>query len=455
MPRPPLLLLAGYLALRAVLLAQPGYEDDLKAYRRWALAAAKSGIASVYRESDMDYPPVYAYVLAPLGSAYASLASEADIRRGRVHPALWRALAKLPPLLFDLLTATLLFFAVRASTGAASAWPTAVAGAYLTNPGVVFDTGLWGHPDSVLGFLVLAAFLALDRLGAAPAFALLTLACLMKPLGAPLFPLLALAVALRHLPAAPGARAWRAAALAAARDLAGAGLAAAGVAALVFLPFGLAGTLDEVAARVASDLGAMPYTSVNAHNVWFLLGPWRDAEAPVLGPLTPSALGLMAFGAVYLAVARAALRAARESGGGVPRDALLAQASLVAAAFFMLATHMHENHLFLALPLLAPLLPRGRAWQLAYVALSVGVLLNLALHDPVLPGLAPFSWGGDSGVPRPSHGRTFFGMELALVRLATVLNLCAGAAFAALVLGPRGARLARPAGEGDHQDAFR
>jgi hypothetical protein len=455
MPRPPLLLLAGYLGLRAVLLVQPGYEDDLKAYRRWALAAAKGGVASVYHDSDMDYPPVYAYLLLPLGSAYASLASDADVRKGLVDPALWRALAKLPPLLFDLLTASLLFLAVRGSAGAASAWPTAVAGAYLTNPGVVFDTGIWGHPDSILGFLTLAAFLALDRYGPAPAFALLALATLMKPLGAPLFPLLALAVALRHLPAAPGPRAWRAAAPAAARELAVGGLAAATTAALIFLPFAMAGTLGEVAARIAGDLGAMPYTSVNAHNVWFLLGPWRDADAPVLGPLTPSALGLMAFGVVYLAVARAALRAARESGGGVPRDALLAQASLLAAAFFMLATHMHENHLFLALPLLTPLLPRGRAWQLAYVALSVGVLLNLALHDPVLPGLAPFSWGGDTGVPRPSHGRTFFGVELALVRLATALNVCAFAAFAALVLGPRGARLARPAGEGDHQDAFR
>jgi hypothetical protein len=403
----------------------------------------------------MDYPPVYAYLLSPLGSLYASLASEADVRQGRVDPALWRALAKLPPLVFDLLTAALLFLAVRASAGAASAWPTAVAGAYLTNPGVVFDTGLWGHPDSVLGFLALAAFVALDRLGPATAFALLTLAALTKPLGAPLVPLLALAIALRHLPAARGRATWRAAARAAARDLAVAGLAAAGTVALVFLPFALAGALGGVAARLAGDLGAMPYTSVNAHNLWFLLGPWRDAETPVLGPLTPSVLGLMAFGVVYLAVARAALRAARAAGGGVPRDALLAQASLVAAAFFMLATHMHENHLFLALPLLAPLLPRGRAWQLAYVALSVGVLLNLALLDPVLPGLGPFSWGGDTGVPRPSHGRTFFGVELALVRLATALNVCAFAAFAALVLGPRGTRLARPAGGGDHQDASR
>ena len=48
--------------------SNPGYVSDMNAYKRWALRASQEGIAPVYATSDMDYPPLYAWILAPIGT---------------------------------------------------------------------------------------------------------------------------------------------------------------------------------------------------------------------------------------------------------------------------------------------------------------------------------------------------------------------------------------------------
>ncbi len=400
-----------YLALRGALLFEPGYADDLAAYRRWAMGAVREGLSGIYRATDIDYPPLYAYVLEPLGHAYAWLSPGAGTRKGG-DLAIWTALVKLPPLAFDLATALLLFgIGRRIDSREGSRWRLLLPGAYLANPAVVFDGGYWGHPDSILGFFVLGAFVAVALGRAATAFALLTLGALTKPLAAPLFPLLI-------------AFAWRRGGL---RALALGGLASAAVSALVFAPFVWSGDAAFVFARVRGDLDRMPFTAVNAHNLWGLLAPWQPAEEAVALFLTPTWIGLGLFGIAYAATLAGALR--NRADGMAPSEAALA-AGFVTASFFILATHMHENHLFLALPLLAAALPLGRPWPAVFAALSVAVLLNLVLHDPLIPGRAPFTWGGPTDWARPSHGRSFFLIEWLSVQAATVFTLVAYAGFA-------------------------
>lgn len=413
-----------YLGLRGLLLLEPGYGADLTAYRRWAVTAARHGLAEIYRESDIDYPPLYAYLLLPLGEAYLRLAPGAGTREGG-DPAVWVALAKLPPLAFDLLTGALLFAAglrqerlaaEEAAPGSAPPrWSLLLPGAYLANPAVVFDSGYWGHPDSVHGFFVLAAFLLAERGRAGPAFAALALATLAKPLGAPFFPLLAALVLARS----------------GIRGLARGGAAAAGAGIAVFLPFLLSGQASSVLRRVALDLDAMPYTSVNAHNLWGAFGGWKLAEAPLLGPLSATQLGLGLFGLATLGLLWRAWPVWRAPGDAAAATGILASGG--ATAFFMLSTHMHENHLFAALPLLALALPAGGRWPRLFVALTAALLLNLVLHDPLIPGRWPFTIGGETGLPRLSHGRVYFAFEWASVRLATAFGLGVAASFAYLV----------------------
>jgi hypothetical protein len=405
----------AYLALRVALLFQPGYQDDLKAYRRWALGAAQHGLARVYSASDMDYPPLYAYVLWPLGRAYLALSPGAGTPKGG-DPALWTALVKLPPLAFDIATAALLFQLGRraegnAEGGAGPPWRFLLPGAYLANPAVVFDTGYWGHPDSIHSFFVLGALVLAAAGRHAGAGAALTLAALMKPLAAPFFPLLAWLVWLR----------------AGVAGLLRGGAAALATAALVFLPFVLAGEAGAALRRVLLDLDAMPYRSVNAHNLWGLFGGWTRADAPLLGSLSATMIGLLLFGVALLGLLLLLQRLERAGGVSSQQAALLGAA--VGFSFFMLSTHMHENHLFVALPLLAAALPLGREWRRLFVFVTLAVLLNLALHDPELPGRWPFTLGGPTAVPRPSHGRVFFAGELLAVRAATVFSVGAFLAF--------------------------
>lgn len=422
--RAPVAFLVLYLGLRALLLLQPGYRDDLVAYRRWAVTASQQGLAQVYRASDMDYPPLYAYLLWPLGRAYAWLSPGVGTRSGG-DPAVWLALVKLPPLAFDLAIGGLLFQVGSRAERAPNTlgpglrpppWRLLLPGAYLANPAVVFDTGYWGHPDSIHSFFVAAAFVlvALGRAGSA--FAALALATTMKPLAAPFFPLLGLFALMRS---------------GLAGLLRGAAAAAATTAA-VFAPFLLSGDGGFVLQRVVLDLDAMPYTAVNAHNLWGALGGWRPAETPWLGPLSATQIGLLLFAIALGGILRRAWQAWSD-----PGQASLAAAGVLAAAlaasFFMLSTHMHENHLFSVVPLLALALPAGTTWQRLYVAASLAVLLNLVLHDPVLPGRYPFTLGGVTDVARPSHGRSYFAAELLAVRAATAFNLALAGVFAYLV----------------------
>jgi hypothetical protein len=418
-----------YLLFRAGLLLTPGYGDDLRAYKRWAVAAATHGVSRVYRESDMDYPPLYVYLLAPLGHVHEATKPGARARANPRDSSLWTILVKLPPLAFDLLTAALL----RRFGGAyGPSWEWLLPAAYLLNPAVWFDTGHWGHPDSILGFFVLASLLALGagrpRLGCAS----LALATLMKPLGAPFAPLLVAFTWLRHGPAAA---------------LRGS-LAAVAVVLAAFLPFLAAGEGRTVLERIVADVDRMPYTSVNAHNLWWLMGPWRSAEAPFVGPLSATQLGLVAFGCVYALVLVRVLPRAAGADAATATRLLISAAAAIAFAFFMLSTHMHENHLFVALPLLCSLLPCGREYRWLFAAVSAGVLLNLVLHDPAIPERWPFTLGGESGVPRPSHGRSFYWFELLCVRLGAVWNAIAFGAALAFLLRARAApsRLASPPG---------
>jgi hypothetical protein len=457
----------GYLVLRWAMLLNPGYVYDLLAYKRWAVQAARFGIAQVYRTSDMDYPPLYAYLLAPLGHLYGWF-MPASLQGAR-DSLLLTVLIKLPPLLFDLAIAYLLFRfgrryeADRASRGKATApgaptpgtssrpWGLILAAAYLFNPVVLFNHAYWGEPDSIHSFLVLAAFLALGRarppatlvdrqagktippgriwarlgkaLGPAwPAWTLLTLAMWMKPLAAPFFPLLLVL-------------SWALCGVTATLI----GMGAAGLTTLlVFLPFLISGQGGQVLQRVVGDVGLMAYTSSNAHNLWWALGSWRSSETPWLGPLTSTQIGLALFGIAYLGLLYKAHRLHRSQKGGLQPFQVLGLALGVGFSFFMLSTHMHENHMFIVVPLAAPLLLRGRAWRYFFLAASLGILLNLVLHDLVIPEHWPFTIGGATGIMNKHLNRPFCAVEIGAIWFSTVYNLALFAAFLYGIFRPGG-----------------
>jgi hypothetical protein len=442
-------LLLGYLVLRWVLLTAPGYLADVWAYKRWAVLAAQFGLPRIYETSDLDYPPLYMWVLTPLGHLYGVLDPE---RMAALEDStLLSVLIKFPPLVFDFLIGWLAWrigrridrhLAARAhgeetTPGATPRgnWRWILPAAYLLNPAVLFDVAWWGQTDSIHSFFVLAAFLSLGskcgsggfaaesepRAGgprgsayagrvwssAWPAWVLLTLATLMKPLGAPFFPLL-LVLSLVFC--------GFAATIAGAAASVLTGL-------LVFSPFLLTGRMLAVAKRVVGDVGLMAFTSSNAHNLWWALGPWRNSEVPWLGPVTATQVGLALFGIFYAGLLWKAHRLHRSQEEGLTAAQVIALALAVGFAFFMLSTHMHENHLFIVLPLALPLLVRGPNWRWFYLAATAGVLANLVLHDATIPLHWPFTIGGPSPVINNAFQRRFAWGEIVMIWISTLFNL--------------------------------
>lgn len=450
MPRGRLaLVLLAYVALRCWLATTAGYPPDMGQFKLWALQSQQDGLASLYAGgadhdfSRFDYPPLYAYVLRAIGWVYSFV--EQDALRREADSRLLTFLVKLPALLADLAVAAALVAiarrraASRATNGAANGAAngangsaTALAFAWLFNPAVLLDGGHWGQPDSIHAGFVLVAFASLGgALGAARgstrsvvgAWIALTLAALMKPLGAPFFPLLLAASLL-----AGGL----------ARTLLG-GLASLATAALLFAPFVAAHGARAVAERIVGDVGIMAFTSVNAHNVWWLHGPWRDSETPLVGAVTATHLGLALFLASLAALVVLLVRRHRARRAGIHGAQLLAIAAMAACAFFVLSTHMHENHLFGALPLLLGALAaapvansRRRHVARLVAALSLGIAWNLAAHDFEWRHCWPLSLGpatiGDGG-PAMARGEQLAGT------LGALWNLATAAALAAFVFG--------------------
>jgi hypothetical protein len=427
------LILIGLLLLRWWLGTLPGYPHDLGAYKRWALTAGLQGVPAVYdaARTTYDYPPLYAYLLAPFGRAYATVAPAATRQFTTTgtfgDSAFFSLLVKIPPLAFDILIAFLLGtlacrFGMWPGRSGRGWWPALL---YLLLPAVLFNSGYWGQPDVVHTFSILLA-LTLILVGKPQwGWASAALACMMKPLAIPFLPLLALATLVRS-----GGRGIL---------LGAAG--AFGTALLVYLPFVVTGRGAIALQRLFHDMGLMAFTSSNAHNLWWLLGPWKPANGPWLGPFTPDTVGL-GFFAIFYAILLARLWRVERTrlAGRAPiargPEALSTQhhwylgAAAVAFGFFIFSTHMHENHLFGVLPFLVLLAGSGRRGLTLALAVSGVVVVNMAIHDWYLAQNVWSKVGGASGYYHPDFQRNLSNLEYWVANLNAIAALALFAWFA-------------------------
>jgi Gpi18-like mannosyltransferase len=382
------LLLAGFslrLTIAYVLFPASGFETDLSSYASWALTMGAHGPAGFYANAGFsDYPPAYLYLLWPIGLLAGGRADATDVAM---------SLVKLPPMLIDLAVGYVIYRLVLGW-----AWPgrraeamALAAGAlYVFNPVSLYDSALWGQSDAAGALVVLLGVAALVRGNSEGAAALGVLAALVKPqFGVLLLPLVAAVLLKRHLwrpGSGPHHRPWAPQPLAAwLADHRGpvrlltAFLAAAAVFFAVSLPFGM-GPL-ELVQRMIDTAGGYEYLSVNAYNLWALVGSaeapslaasggWSDDTVALWGPLPGVVVGAALLAAGFLwGTLRAALRDDRWT--------LLAAAAFLAIAFFILPTRVHERYLFPAIALVPLLAAASGRWLVALVLLSLGSLMNL------------------------------------------------------------------------------
>lgn len=380
-------LFVASLLIQLALCQLPDTMGDLLGYRVWARALANEGLAEAYWPRGqsaggtdgiaipVDYPPLFPYLLLLIGRACTTCSD-----------AVVESVIRIPLVLANLAIGLLILSDAR--RGADPGKAILAAALYLFNPAIVFDTCYWGQADSLSALLLIAAAVSLTR---RPewAWTCLALAVLTKPLAYPFVPL-AMVVTIKRF-------GWLR------------GLRAAGAFTLCFaialVPFARIGHLGPLLRSLFVQLDAMPYLSVNAHNLWWLLQggtPWIDARQKAMGLVSYERLGIALFALFY---AWTLLRAWRSTDEQAPRVAFAS----VALGFFVLSTHMHENHLFNFLPLVLLAGPACRRVRVFFMLASCTLLANMLLHDPYLTSLfRPFVPGRHLVLPElPGLGPGF------------------------------------------------
>ena len=223
-------------------------------------------------------------------------------------------LIKLPPILLDIGVGYVIYRLLRGWTwpGARSERLAVAAGAlYLFNPVSFYDSALWGQSDAAGALVVLLGVAALIRGNGEGAAALAAAAALVKPqFGVVLIPLVLFVLLKRHLlrvGSGPSRQPWAPTPLARwlAHEQGWPRLLTAFLAAwlaffMLALPFGM-GPLEYLD-RMLGTAGGYGYLTVNAYNLWALVGvdgapslaeafAWIDDTLPLAGPIPGVLIG--------------------------------------------------------------------------------------------------------------------------------------------------------------------
>ena len=481
------LLVLGF-ALRLIiaygLLPGSGFRVDAQSFNGWASQLATNGPWGLYdRSGFLDYTPGYLYVLWFLG-VVAHIFGGADAAPGE--------LLKIPPMLADLGLAVGVFLLVADLAGRRRAGLVAAALVLLV-PVTWIDSAIWSQVDSVGTLVLVFAVWRLGRGDHVGGTLLTTVAAIIKPQYGILIPLAAVLIIRRdfeprdrrwwvddpidwairigglvcgglailpvfgHFGAFIGMGTAVAAIALYARDkslgfglgrLTGILLVGLGTAQAVCLPFGI--SFAKLATQIVTTAAEYPYITVNAYNPWALVtqggtglaatGSWiQDVTTTKDAVVTAgySILGIPAVMVGSLLVGAMILILASFVWIRGDRRTLLVALTVLAIAFFVLPTRVHERYMYPFFALGAVLAALNWRWAVVYAVLAVATTMNLygilTTDFYQNTGLAPMlnAFGG-AGAQLGDRIRESSGVMLASV-------LSAGGLLAAFIF------LARPA----------
>ena len=307
-----LLLAAGFLFRLVLGAVSTGYSVDVNTFKSWAVLVYETPFREVYGTAAfLDYPPGYLYVLW-LAEALRRLLGLEFASAG------YTLLIKLPSILADIACAYAVYALARPKGERTACFSAAV---WLLCPAVLINSTVWGQADSFCTMLVLFALLCMLHSRYLPAAMLFGMAVLCKPQMLAFTPLFVFwPLRQKHY-----------------RQLITGILAAVGTGLLLAAPFTQGFNFLWLIKKYASTMGFYNYFTVNAYNLYGLLGlNWGSMEG--LGALSACLTVLFCGAAVVLAGA-VILRGKRP-------DALFAAAALLMATVFLFCPKMHERYLF-------------------------------------------------------------------------------------------------------------
>ena len=400
--------LAARFVLAFAVFPMQGYTGDLGLFWQWAQALAAHGPGVFYASTwSANYPPAYLYVLWALGAVG--------------NPAL----LKVPPMLADVAIAAIAYALATRWRGQRAGL--VAAALFLFLPVSWYDSALWGQVDAVGTLVSLAALYFLVDGWSEAALTAAVVAVLVKPQYAITLVVVVPVLVRRHLlrvgsgpqPILDRVMARVDRALGGLlrdqgpRRLVSSGALAAIAGLLVILPFDLAvyapasiadvPVLSQVAGlagllgRLGSEFSVL---TANAYNPWALVGDPSLASVAASGTGTWIADTLPVWGGLPAVMAGGGLLAGvglLVAVGLLVRDGLvpiLLGFTILALAFFVVPTRVHERYLF---PFFATAAVLAAPAVSSAAALAGVAVLNTANLHAVLTGSLRASSGGLGG----------------------------------------------------------
>jgi Gpi18-like mannosyltransferase len=355
------MLLTAFLLRVSVIALAPNH-SDLEIFRKWGVKTNIYGVTSTYESirhyTASNYPPISTYLMWGFDQA-------GNLLKKGLPGADGFALMYLLFLAFiDCLIGLTIYLKLKS---AGKSFLGALF--FLFNPGVLYCSMVWGQLDNLYTlFLLISLVLLLDkRVGAAGI--LYGLACLTKVQAAVFCPLFLFIVLRRY------------------------SLRALLPFLVSFILVFLAGSLPFILTRrfqsvitcfLQSD-SLYPYLSLNAFNLWWLLSVGKGFtpdDVRILFNITAKSTGLILFATAYIAVLLIVRQHEGRAKSSQDNAGVVLSFALLAFAFFLLPTQMHERYLFpffVFLPLL-PLSSHFEKWLYAVITLSYFINLNAVFH---------------------------------------------------------------------------
>ncbi|MCG2686716.1 NPCBM/NEW2 domain-containing protein [Candidatus Parcubacteria bacterium] len=346
----------GAFIVRFLLIHLPGYERDIFWFKEWCFGAVNYGVTGIYANMWSDYPPGYFYILKLISSVYKIF-----------YPTLLEGtyflqfLLKLPAILADLGTATLIFFLIKEKYNFKIAYLALLA--YAFNPAIFINSAWWGQVDSIMVFVLLFSVSLLLKKKIKWSYILLAIACLIKIQAIIFIPLILFIT-------------WRQKGLKAVIQGISSAMATVFV---VLLPFIIKGNLQSVINVYLGAANSYPFASMHAHNLWWLItnaqGTSISDQMNLLGLGTYKTIGFFLFFLCYAIL----LVYFRKKDWNKHRQDFYFGFAFLALCFFILFTQMHERYIFPFFAFMILAFKNGYAKKVAYVIISlisVGTLLS-------------------------------------------------------------------------------
>ncbi len=355
------ILVAGF-GIRLALLPHSGYEKDIALSKAWGTLLATNGFEHLLDlpNAPINYFPNYALTLY-VWKGIATCVQWATARGWEVSATGFTALVKIPGMIGDMLVAgVLLAWGRRTLGGWRRVLPAAL---FLLSLGTVYDTALWGQVDSLHAGLVLAAVVCWIRERRSLAAVLFVAAVFCKVqaiIFLPVFFLLLMQdVGLRR----------------AFREIIPAGLATVFIGTLPYL---LAVGPRALLLGSIGSLEKYPFLTLSAMNIWWpITRAYGLLVRDDVGIIQPLFIGFTFF---VLAVITICTLLQKQRTTTRVFEAL----ALIALAFFLFPTEMHERYLFPFFVLAAIPATLSKSWLVSFLILSISFLINLIIAAPIL-----------------------------------------------------------------------